>query len=278
MTIKTFPESKTAAATLAYSSAGIAPDLYFDLFKTFQTCMPAVLEAGGSAYWILTPVGLSIGPVILPGSSKDTIDTILQPFLQKLKDNAILFNYNNVDYASYHDAILTTSPFKNTSEYHTGGRLIPKSLLSTDDGLDQFVGAMRAVIEKGSFVSGLNLDASKKTDFADNSINPAWRDVAATVILLTSFSHTDWDLAQAKQRAMTEEIVPIVKKITPGGSCYLNEADFNEPDWQQTFYGEPYKKLAEIKKKYDPSSLLWGRTTVGSEAWAETDTKHLCKV
>ncbi|EEQ31308.1 hypothetical protein McanMca71_004577 [Microsporum canis] len=277
MTVKTFPELKTAAATLFYQSAGINPDLYFELFKTLLTCMPAIVKAGGSTIWILTPLGLLIAPVIIPGSSKDNIDTILQPFLQKLKDNAIPFQYSNVDYESYHDAFLATTPFKTLTENHTGGRLIPKSLVSTDDGLNQFVAAMRAIVEKGSFISGLNLDASKKINFADNSVNPAWRDAAMTIILLTSFSHADWNVAQANQRAMTEQIVPIIKKITPGGSCYLNEGDVNEPDWQQTFYGASYEKLLGIKQKYDSSSLLWGRTAVGSEAWTETDDKHLCK-
>lgn len=91
------------------------------------------------------------------------------------------------------------------------------------------------------------------------------------------FNHTDWDAAQANQRAMTEQIVPIIKKITPGGSCYLNEGDVNEPEWQKTFYGSSYQKLLGIKNKYDPSNVFWGRTAVGSEAWFETDDKHLCK-
>ncbi|EFQ99475.1 6-hydroxy-D-nicotine oxidase [Nannizzia gypsea CBS 118893] len=277
MTVKTFPELKTAAATLAYSSTGINPDLYFDLFKIFLTCMPAIVEAGGSTVWILTPLGFKVAPVMIPGSTKDAIDTILQPFLQKLRDNAIPFLYSNVDYASYHDAFQATTPFKSLTETHTGGRLIPKSLVSTDDGLNQFVSAMRAIVSKGPFISGLNLDASKKTDFADNSVNPAWRDAAMHIILLTPYNHNDWNAAQANQRAMTEQIVPIIKNITPGGSCYLNEGDFNEPDWQRTFYGSSYQKLLSIKQKYDSSNMLWGRTAVGSEAWYETDDKHLCK-
>ena len=63
-----------------------------------------------------------------------------------------------------------------------------------------------------------------------------------------------------------------------GGSAYLNQADFREPNWQQVFYGENYDRLLELKNKYDPNHVFWGRTTVGSEQWAETDDHRLCQV
>lgn len=61
-------------------------------------------------------------------------------------------------------------------------------------------------------------------------------------------------------------------------AAYLNEADFREVDWQDVFYGPNYPRLLQIKKKYDPHSIFWARTAVGSEAWSESSGGKLCNV
>lgn len=78
---------------------------------------------------------------------------------------------------------------------------------------------------------------------------------------------------------MTDTLIPALAKLLPGGgSAYLNEGNFLEPKWQQVFYGANYENLLSIKNKYDPNSILWGRTAVGSESWSETHDKRLCRV
>ena len=77
---------------------------------------------------------------------------------------------------------------------------------------------------------------------------------------------------------LTETLLPTLAKLLPGGgSTYLNEGDFREPKWQKVFYGVNYETLVKIKNKYDPDSIFWGRTAVGSGNWEETDDKRLCK-
>lgn len=91
--------------------------------------------------------------------------------------------------------------------------------------------------------------------------------------------NTDWATDLRNQDLVTESFVPALAALLPGGgSAYLNQADFREPDWQQVFYGENYAKLLGLKQKYDPDGVFWGRTTVGSEQWAETEDKRLCRV
>ena len=48
----------------------------------------------------------------------------------------------------------------------------------------------------------------------------------------------------------------------------MGEADASEPDWQQSFYGENYERLLEIKGRWDPWGLFWANTGVGSEGWS----------
>lgn len=78
------------------------------------------------------------------------------------------------------------------------------------------------------------------------------------------------------QKFVTDVLVPIIKEVTPGGGAHLNEADFNEPNWQESFYGVNYPRLLSIKQKYDPEGILWGKTAVGSEGWEVVADGRLC--
>ena len=64
-----------------------------------------------------------------------------------------------------------------------------------------------------------------------------------------------------------QSYVQLLRDVSPGAGSYMNEGDPGEPDWQQAFYGDHYERLLEIKQKYDPWSLFWAPTTVGSEGW-----------
>lgn len=82
----------------------------------------------------------------------------------------------------------------------------------------------------------------------------------------------------ALQRKMTNEFIPQLKALTPGSGVYLNEADFLEPDWQESFYGENYARLRSIKKKYDRREVFYAPTAVGSDEWKEDSRGRLCRV
>jgi FAD/FMN-containing dehydrogenase len=57
----------------------------------------------------------------------------------------------------------------------------------------------------------------------------------------------------------------------------MNEADFQQKNWQSTFYGPNYAKLKDIKKKYDPESLFYNLKSVGSEAWTVSKEGRMCR-
>ena len=54
-----------------------------------------------------------------------------------------------------------------------------------------------------------------------------------------------------------------------------NEADFEDPDFQVSHWGDHYPRLLELKKKYDPQGLFYGHHAVGSELW---DASGNCRV
>ena len=58
-------------------------------------------------------------------------------------------------------------------------------------------------------------------------------------------------------------------KVAPNAGSYVSESNYFEPNWQQSFWGTNYKRLAAIKKKYDPEGLFFVHHGVGSEEWSE---------
>jgi Berberine and berberine like len=81
----------------------------------------------------------------------------------------------------------------------------------------------------------------------------------------------------ANQKFMTETIQPAIEAVTPGSGAYMNEANFQQPNFQKEFFGDNYRQLACIKKKYDPTSLFYATKAVGSEAWTIRNDGRMCK-
>jgi FAD/FMN-containing dehydrogenase len=42
----------------------------------------------------------------------------------------------------------------------------------------------------------------------------------------------------------------------PDSGAYWSESDYNEPNWQQSFWGSNYPRLQAIKQDYDPTGVF----------------------
>ena len=59
-----------------------------------------------------------------------------------------------------------------------------------------------------------------------------------------------------------------LRAIVPSGGAYMSESNYFEKGFQQSYWGDNYARLAEIKKKYDPDGLFIIHNGVGSEQWS----------
>ena len=71
------------------------------------------------------------------------------------------------------------------------------------------------------------------------------------------------DHALRIDKAMNE-----LRKLVPNPGSYLNESDFFEKDWRESFWGANYARLLAVKEKYDPAGLFFVHHGVGSESWS----------
>lgn len=105
------------------------------------------------------------------------------------------------------------------------------------------------------------------------AINPAVFDAAALVIAASSQQHVfpgvpghepDLDLA-ARCAARVTAAMAAIRAITPGAGSYVNETDYFEEGWQDSFWGSSYDRLLSVKRRYDPANLFRVHHAVGSE-------------
>ena len=65
-----------------------------------------------------------------------------------------------------------------------------------------------------------------------------------------------------------------LRRLAPDSGAYMNENDWREPDWQESFFGggDVYERLLGVKRGVDPKGLLACHHCVGDEGsnWTTT--------
>ncbi|KAI9040772.1 uncharacterized protein KD926_007715 [Aspergillus affinis] len=277
--VRVYPEEPTAAATLSFTPS-TTDGHFWTVFRTYLVETLPLLDAGGTALWLVIQASLTggsimfnAGPVTLPGAGKEELHAHLASTLQMLQKYNMAYDYSVNAFPTYHASVAGTAV--NLTDMHVGGRLIPRSTLEFNP--DGFISAIRRILEYDAAFSGFSMNQHRAHErlSANNAANPAWQKAAVSAVLRIPFSHTNRQANLDGQKLMTKALMPLLEAPTPPGEvsgAYLNEADFNQPDWQSVFYGANYDRLREIEDKYDPDQDLYARTAVGSERWGSMRT------
>ncbi|KAL4748730.1 hypothetical protein BDW72DRAFT_205342 [Aspergillus terricola var. indicus] len=296
VTVRVYEEVRSAAATLTFSvgrTKGSPGDEGIELqrrrgafrraVEVFIAQLGPLLDERGAAVWAVTG-NYSFGatPVSIPGGSKDDLQRLLRPVLSVLKEGDMPYSYYVREYATLNEAYDSMMPEHNLTELNGGGRFIPRSLL--DSGFDGLTSSLWTILDSGeeTVISGVSVNATLRHDHKhlqpENSVHPAWRDAAISLVVALPFTYTDWPVNLERQDLITRTLLPQLEELTPGGGAYLNEGNPNQEDWQRTFYGANYNRLLRVKRKYDPDGIFYALTGVGSESWIQTDGGRLCRV
>lgn len=161
------------------------------------------------------------------------------------------------------------------------GRLVPRSLFASPENRTALVNALVNGMAAGSADNDhfqiqvyATTPANTPDEARDTSAHRAWREALWTLDYVSGYME---GTPQCKIDALwkgSRDAMAFLKKLTPGGGCYVNEGDYGEPDWQNTFFGENYARLLKIKNKWDPRSLFNCWKCVG---WTgEDDRRYSC--
>ncbi len=111
----------------------------------------------------------------------------------------------------------------------------------------------------------------------DTAMNPAVLGAFALAIIagegqpaFVGLAGHEPDMNKARNGASKiDKAINELLKVAPNPGSYVSESNFFENNWQQSFWGSNYPRLAAIKKKYDPEGLFFVRHGVGSEVWSD---------
>ncbi|KAJ5506052.1 FAD linked oxidase N-terminal [Penicillium expansum] len=263
VTVKTFPDFAVTGVVLQFENKDPSSNRFFEAVGHYHRHLPTYTSAGGMAIAQITNTSFLLTPLTLPAYTAAATKKLLGPFLQDLHKLNITYTLNITESASYFQHYMKLIE-PNPTQLRNNSKLTDAVQKLTADGVT-FVGI------------GLNVSSSVTGDIW-NSVLPGWRTAAMTVILTTSWP-LGANLTKMKILAdkMTTKWVPILTALSPESGCYMSEADPQQPDWKQTFYGRNYDSLYAIKTKYDPLQTFYATTAVGSEDWQVEAGGRLCQ-
>ncbi|KAK1638527.1 hypothetical protein BDP81DRAFT_393111 [Colletotrichum phormii] len=283
LVIRAYP--KTPITTLTYSFAtgnNVSTETFWSGVDAVFAQFPAYADAGMYSYWSImcapaTTCSFSMAPQW--GNDMDTAEltAVSAPLFSNL--SALHIPVTDTKYTKFDgvlNTVINTWPAESEAvgawNFHTASRLFPRSNWEDDSKLAAQTNALRKSVETAGMMLGYNFKTAVNPSVNQtNAVNPAFRETLMHAMLGAVWGQeaTPEEIAAAKKNLV--EMLQPWRKASPGAGAYLNEADINEPNWQQAFYGSNYDYLYSLKQKYDPWGLLYATTAVGSEDWHITD-------
>lgn len=231
-----------------------------------------------------------------PGVSIEEMQSLVSPLINDLKAAGIpLTNPSPRFWPTY--AAFGTLPGGPNGGTNNGGRFGSRLFPGTNfkdpssPAFNATIASIRQFVEEGGY-SFHSVDFAPSLETAgypgsDSAVNPHLR---TAMMHATGFDSSQYtrDLSAEKwesSHARLDSYLQNWRDASPGSGAYMNEADTEEPDFQESFYGENYGRLLGIKKEWDPWGLFYAVTGVGSEEWVvegtggkPTQQGRLCRV
>ncbi|KKA30841.1 hypothetical protein TD95_000755 [Thielaviopsis punctulata] len=280
-------QEKIDVSTMTLSIGPTSPDGVTNeqLFAAMRIFFSNFVEYGYDKrmyiYFTFIPVGtdsylFSLAPWFAPNTQLDDFKTnTTEPLLKAWADLGIetspVYGYHD----NYYDAWKAVFPLETFGSlvYRQGSRLFPKENFENETKFNATWDAITSVMKEGAMVIGFNI-APRHADgkVYDNAINPAWSNNLCHLIMAGMWE-TDSSLAtiQNISDTVTFDWMERWRAVTPGSGAYMSEADYIEPNFQQSFWGDKYARALAIKEKWDPNDVFYAHMAVGSDKWEMTE-------
>ncbi|KAL2175129.1 uncharacterized protein P884DRAFT_279522 [Thermothelomyces heterothallicus CBS 202.75] len=281
-TFKTFPDAVVCGATLAFYADDNPAAIFYGAIDAFHAALPDMVSAGAMVVYYFTSSFFQRAPLTAYNKTAAEVEAMLSPFAAKLTAMGVKYTLEYSQSATYYDHYdkyfgpLSVGNIE-VGIVQYGGRLVPLSAFANCPTAMSAV--TRYIADKGVTWICVGTDVSRFGKNGSNAVLPASRTplVHATLTTPWSFDPAEWDQILANQRLTTDDIIPRIKAVTPGSGAYMDEADFQQPNFQQAFFGSNYQSLLCVKQKYDPEGFFWATKAVGSEKWTVANDGRICQ-
>ncbi|KAH8204177.1 hypothetical protein TruAng_001597 [Truncatella angustata] len=274
---------RTPITKLAYTfGSGASSNSFWAGVGALFAQFPHWPKAGLYSYWSIscantTGCVFSMTSQFAPDLRAKEAEALSKPLFDRLAELSVAVeNLTVTEYDTYLAAFDDTFP-ESTNQagiwnFHTASRLFPVANWENPQKLSAQMILFRHDAETYGEIFGYNLQpAANSVVNQTNAVTPAWRDTCLFLMASTTYTQeaTPAEIAAAN-KALVDRLQPW-REMAPDSGAYLNEADINEPNLQQTFYGDNYQYLYSLKQQYDPWGVLYAATAVGAEDWYITD-------
>ncbi|CAF1099749.1 unnamed protein product [Didymodactylos carnosus] len=272
--LRTYPSPPLVVGL--YSITASNGTTYSSLIHNFIGYLPTLADRGWAGYFNMKDTNLVIS-FIQPYGKLTEAYAILPYLLTNNTDSQINYNFTTAA-PSFYDFFIQVLAPGNPTGYNVllGSRLIPETIVRNQsyqlaetflqaNGLSQTGSTLLGHLVAGGQVS--NVSSTN-----NNSVNPVWRTSLLHMVFAVTWPDEISESLLQEIPAYVRSQVAILQTMAGGSQsgCYLNEADPNELNWQQKFFGTQanYDRLKSIKQTADPLGLFVCKDCVGSDDWS----------
>ncbi|CAF3941543.1 unnamed protein product [Rotaria sordida] len=258
--LRTFPSP--SIVSVLYSISATNETRYARFIRDFIRFIPTIADASYAGYYYMTDTNISI--VFFVPNGNFTVTTTI--FDQLINNNTDLQFISNFAFTvpSFYDYFARIMAVSNPTGANVllGSRLIPETIVrhQPDQVADAFFRTRGRSENQSVLIGHLVAGGQVSNTLINNSVSSGWRTALLHMVISQEWndntSASDQEILALHLRTQVE----ILQTVAGGtqSSCYLNEADPNEPNWQQKFFGTQanYNQLKSIKKAIDPNGLF----------------------
>jgi FAD/FMN-containing dehydrogenase len=265
--VYTFTASFTDISNGTNATASVALREILTAHAENQIAWSAQLVTGQFEYF---PEKIALS-LVLPfrddGSKLKSATLSMAQFLNNRTDLSISANtYDSyTNYAEYLSVTAANAKITEPSGIFSvlASRLIPRKVFAAPNTIEELVeGVIHGISTARSLLKLTGTQVVLETPVSNPDLNqsssahPAWRGSLWHVIHVGEWlAPMEDNVLQRAADGFLKMLDPL-KRLSPGGGAYLNEAHYLEPQWQQTYFGSFYDKLAKVKEHYDPTHIF----------------------
>ncbi|KAL3457517.1 FAD-binding domain-containing protein [Aspergillus heterothallicus] len=280
-TIRTFPDVPAVMFNLTANLAGNpANRTIWDMTREIAALLPDLKRLDNTTSAVLltmmSEASASLAVRILFPNTTDVHSTRnnFTGFFQAIDQSGLPYTYD----LTMHPQVSTCLPIPESLRVNygrvEGSILVSEDLFFQQNGTNKILDLLSSLdYRQGDHIeyqmsAGGQVKANK--GIIDSALLPAWRDSVA----LISFRRTLPPTSTVK--TMENNQMPRLYGLqAPFLGSYLNAGDPAQPNFQSAFWGDNYRRLLQIKRKWDRDDLFIVNLGVGSEGW---DVEGICRV
>ncbi|KAH8667097.1 FAD/FMN-containing isoamyl alcohol oxidase MreA [Xylariales sp. PMI_506] len=279
VTVKAFPTESVISQAISLSRDNLTSDVFRAAIATFLEVVPDLVDANCYVLAVLSSESFVLRDLMAPGLSEEQVDTLLEPWISFMESHNISYQRSLTLFQTIDQYFAEGGPQSmfngSANSNQLGNWLVPRSTVTYKDRLFQYVDTVLNFSSMGATTGIVGFNVSGRVD---NAVLPAWRDALFyTNVLLTEPVNETLEEANERLLKLDRNFISQLRALAPTSGVYLNEADPQDLNWKQDFYGPNYERLLSIKNKYDPHHLFYALTAVGSDYWVEQPDKGLCR-